>query len=92
MPSTGKRLNASWLWGFVLNMLVARRPFSFRHNLQNSQMLLMYTFATQEWEQLLLAKSIDYLRFGSCVGRTWNRMLSAFQRQSRRTARKNRLH
>ena len=29
MPSTGKRLNASWLWGFVLNMLVARRPFSF---------------------------------------------------------------
>jgi hypothetical protein len=58
MPSTGKRLNASWLWGFVLNMLVARRPFSFRHNLQNSQMLLMYTFATQEWEQLLLAKRV----------------------------------
>jgi len=29
MPWTGKRLNASWLWGFVLNMLVARRPFSF---------------------------------------------------------------
>jgi hypothetical protein len=29
MPSTGKRLNASWLWGFVLTTLVARRPFSF---------------------------------------------------------------
>ena len=30
------------------------------HKLQNSQKLLMYTFATQKWEQLLLAKSIDY--------------------------------
>ena len=30
------------------------------HNLQNSQKLLLYTFATQKWEQLLLTKSIDY--------------------------------
>jgi hypothetical protein len=28
--------------------------------LQNSAKLLMYTFATQRWEQLLLAKSIEY--------------------------------
>ena len=37
-------------------------------------------------------RAIAPVRFGSCNGRTWNRMLSAFQRQSRRTARKNRLH
>jgi hypothetical protein len=30
------------------------------HNLQNSQKLLMYTFTTQKWEQLVLAKSIGY--------------------------------
>src|ERR1700730_7215580 len=34
--------------------------FALSHKLQNSQKLLMYTFATQKWEQLLLAKSIDY--------------------------------
>jgi serine/threonine protein kinase/Tol biopolymer transport system component len=30
------------------------------HKLHDPQKLLMYTFATQKWEQLLLAKSIDY--------------------------------
>jgi len=30
MPSTGKRLNASWLWGFVLTTLVARRAVLLR--------------------------------------------------------------
>ncbi len=30
--------------------------------MQNSQKLLMYTFATQKWGQSLLAKSIDYPR------------------------------
>jgi eukaryotic-like serine/threonine-protein kinase len=30
------------------------------HKLKDSQKLLMYTFATQKWEQLLLAKSIAY--------------------------------
>jgi Tol biopolymer transport system component len=34
--------------------------FAVDHKLQNSQKLLMYTFATQKWEQLLLAKRIDY--------------------------------
>jgi Tol biopolymer transport system component len=37
-----------------------RLLFAVNHKLQNSQKLLMYTFATQKWEQLLLAKSIDY--------------------------------
>jgi serine/threonine protein kinase len=30
------------------------------HNVQNSQKLMMYTFATQKWEQLLNGRSIDY--------------------------------
>jgi Tol biopolymer transport system component/DNA-binding winged helix-turn-helix (wHTH) protein len=34
--------------------------FALSHKLQNSQKLLMYTFATQKWGQSLLAKSIDY--------------------------------
>jgi serine/threonine protein kinase/Tol biopolymer transport system component len=34
--------------------------FAVSHKLQNSQKLLLYTFATQKWEQLLLAKGIDY--------------------------------
>jgi len=36
--------------------------FALTHKLQNSnsQKLLMYTFGTQKWEQLLLAKGIDY--------------------------------
>jgi hypothetical protein len=44
--------------------------FAVSHKLQNSQKLLMYTFATQEWEQLLLAMSIDYptlLRSGEYI-------------------------
>jgi len=34
--------------------------FAVSHKLQNPQKLLTYTFTTQKWEQLLLAKSIDY--------------------------------
>jgi eukaryotic-like serine/threonine-protein kinase len=34
--------------------------FAVSHKLHDPQKLLMYTFATQKWEQLLLAKSIDY--------------------------------
>jgi serine/threonine protein kinase/Tol biopolymer transport system component len=34
--------------------------FAVSHKLQDSQKLLMYTFASQKWEQLLLAKNIDY--------------------------------
>jgi tricorn protease-like protein len=33
--------------------------FAISHKLQNSHKLLMYTFATRKWEQLLLAKSIS---------------------------------
>ena len=34
--------------------------FAVSHKLHDPQKLLIYTFATQKWEQLLLAKNIDY--------------------------------
>ena len=34
--------------------------FAVSHKLHDPQKLLIYTFATQKWEQLLLTKSIDY--------------------------------